>query len=65
MESIIVHPKNQMELNALKSVLKDMNIKFEKFHTRHAKANPFEKKTAQKSVHKTAREPKENPDKGQ
>lgn len=34
MESLIVHPKNQMELNALKSTLKDMGIKFEKFHTR-------------------------------
>lgn len=33
MESIIVHTKNSMELNALKSVLKEMNIKFEKFHT--------------------------------
>ena len=44
MESLIVHPKNQMELNALKGVLKDMNIKFEKFHTRNAKTNPFEKK---------------------
>lgn len=32
MESIIVHTKNAMELNALKSVLKDMNIEFEKFH---------------------------------
>lgn len=51
MESLIVHPKNQMELNALKSVLKDMNIKFEKFHTRDAKKNPFEKKDAPKSVH--------------
>lgn len=40
-----------MELNALKSVLKDMNIKFEKFHTRDAKKNPFEKKDAPKSVH--------------
>lgn len=35
MESIIVHTKNAMELNALKSVLKDMNIEFEKFHTRN------------------------------
>ncbi|WP_234109354.1 MULTISPECIES: DUF2683 family protein [Chryseobacterium] len=35
MESIIVHPKNQMELNALKSTLKEMGIKFEKFHTRN------------------------------
>lgn len=34
MESLIVHPKNQMELNALKATLKDMGIKFEKFHTR-------------------------------
>lgn len=34
MESLIVHPRNQMELNALKSTLKDMGIKFEKFHTR-------------------------------
>lgn len=37
MESIIVHPKNQMELNALKSTLKEMGIKFEKFHTRNSK----------------------------
>lgn len=36
MESLIVHPKNQMELNALKGTLKDMGIKFEKFHTRTA-----------------------------
>lgn len=36
MESLIVHPKNQMELNALKATLKDMGIKFEKFHTRTA-----------------------------
>ena len=35
MESIIVHTKNAMELNALKTVLKDMNIEFEKFHTRN------------------------------
>ncbi|AKK72296.1 hypothetical protein OK18_06320 [Chryseobacterium gallinarum] len=34
MESIIVHPKNSMELNALKSVLKEMNIKFEKAHAK-------------------------------
>ena len=37
MESLIVHPKNQMELNALKSVMKEMGIKFEKFHTRNTK----------------------------
>jgi len=35
MESIIVHTKNATELNALKSVLKEMNISFEKFHTRN------------------------------
>ncbi|AYZ34085.1 hypothetical protein EGY07_00150 [Chryseobacterium indologenes] len=34
MESIIVHPKNSMELSALKSVLKEMNIKFEKAHVK-------------------------------
>ena len=34
MESIIVHPKNPMELSALKSVLKEMNIKFEKAHVK-------------------------------
>jgi hypothetical protein len=53
MESIIVHPKNQMELNALKSVLKEMGIKFEKFHTRNTKTNPFvEKKTFIKKTEK-------------
>ena len=40
MESLIVHPKNQMELNALKSVMKEMGIKFEKFHTRNMKNLP-------------------------
>ncbi|MCG2792831.1 MAG: hypothetical protein L6262_04690 [Weeksellaceae bacterium] len=45
MESIIVHPKNPMELVALKSVLKDMNIEFEKFHTKN---NFHNKKTIQK-----------------
>lgn len=53
MESIIVHPKNQMELNALKGVLKEMGIKFEKFHTRNAKTNPFvEKKILTKKAEK-------------
>ncbi len=37
MESLIVHPKNQMELNALKTTLKDMGIRYEKFHTRNTK----------------------------
>ena len=40
MESLIVHPKNQMELNALKSVMKDMGIRYEKFHTRNTKTSP-------------------------
>ncbi|HMU07243.1 MAG TPA: hypothetical protein PKC37_04990 [Kaistella sp.] len=56
MESLIVHPKNQMELNALKSTLKEMGIKFEKFHTRNAKTETkpvvkkekFEKKSKEK-----------------
>lgn len=47
MESLIVHPKNQMELNALKSVMKDMGIRYEKFHTRNTKTSP-------KPEHKTA-----------
>ncbi|UQB67656.1 DUF2683 family protein [Epilithonimonas zeae] len=45
MESIIVHPKNSMELTALKSVLKDMGIEFEKFHTKN---NFHNQKTIQK-----------------
>ena len=44
MEALIVHPKNQMELNALKSVMKDMGIRYEKFHTRGAKTQKFEPK---------------------
>ncbi|WP_312767276.1 DUF2683 family protein [Epilithonimonas sp.] len=45
MESIIVHTKNSMELTALKSVLKEMGIEFEKFHTRNQFHN---QKTIQK-----------------
>lgn len=48
MEALIVHPKNQMELNALKSVMKDMGIRYEKFHTRGAKTQNFEPRTAVK-----------------
>ena len=48
MEALIVHPKNQMELNALKSVMKDMGIRYEKFHTRGAKTQNFEPRTAGK-----------------
>lgn len=51
MESLIVHCKNQMELNALKSVMKDMGIKYEKFHTRNAKTNPnFDEKKPSKTA---------------
>ena len=45
MEALIVHPKNQMELNALKSVMKDMGIRYEKFHTRNTKTQNFEPRT--------------------
>ena len=45
MEALIVHPKNQMELNALKSVMKEMGIRYEKFHTRGAKTQTFEPHT--------------------
>nr|WP_312902639.1 hypothetical protein [Chryseobacterium taichungense] len=38
-----------MELNALKSVLKEMNIKFEKFHTKNTHHN---QKTIKKIVDK-------------
>ncbi len=61
MESLIVHPKNQMELNALKSVMKDMGIKFEKFHTRtHNAAPKFEARTPEKKD-KPARNFKDKP----
>ncbi|MDN3606091.1 DUF2683 family protein [Kaistella yonginensis] len=62
MESLIVHPKNQMELNALKSVMKDMGIKYEKFHTRnhHAAPKSESKSPANKSA-KPARNFKDKP----
>ncbi|WP_027376002.1 DUF2683 family protein [Kaistella palustris] len=46
MESLVVHPKNQMELNALKSVMKEMGIRYEKFHTRNTKTQSGEPRTA-------------------
>ncbi|MBU4537461.1 MAG: hypothetical protein L6264_13110 [Weeksellaceae bacterium] len=62
MESLIVHPKNQMELNALKGVMKDMGIRYEKFHTRNAKApQKFEPKTSAKKETKPARNFKDKP----
>ena len=65
MESLIVHLKNQMELNALKSVMKEMGIKYEKFHTRNNKTNPFaEKKTSTKKVVKISKNFKDKPKSG-
>lgn len=60
MEALIVHPKNQMELNALKDVMKDMGIRYEKFHTRNTKTQPFLTKTAVKKE-KPARNFKDKP----
>lgn len=62
MESLIVHPKNQMELNALKSVMKDMGIRYEKFHTRnHNTAPKPESKSTNKRAEKPARTYKDKP----
>jgi len=63
MEALIVHPKNQMELNALKSVMKEMGIRFEKFHTRGAKTQNFEPRSAKKE--KSAKDFKSKPKKDQ
>ena len=65
MESLIVHLKNQMELNALKSVMKEMGIKYEKFQTRNNKTNPFvEKKISAKKAVKATKTFKEKPKPG-
>ena len=62
MESLIVHPKNQMELNALKSVMKDMGIRYEKFHTRNHNAPPkSEPRTSTNRPDKSARNFKDKP----
>ena len=63
MESLIVHPKNQMELNALKSVMKDMGIRYEKFHTRNHNAAPpkSEPRTSTNRAEKPARNLKDKP----
>lgn len=62
MESLIVHPKNQTELNALKGVMKEMGIKYEKFHTRNHKANPkTEPKTGTDRKFKAESGSKSNP----
>ena len=60
MEALIVHPKNQMELNALKSVMKDMGIRYEKFHTRGAKTQTFEPRTSPKKEN-TGKNSKDKP----
>jgi len=51
-----------MELNALKSVMKDMGIRYEKFHTRGAKTQKFEPKAPVKKD-KPVRDFKDNPKK--
>ena len=61
MEALIVHPKNQMELNALKSVMKDMGIRYEKFHTRGAKTQTFEPRISPSKKEKPARNFKDKP----
>lgn len=61
MEALIVHPKNQMELNALKSVMKDMGIRYEKFHTRGAKTQTFEPRTPVVKKDKPVRNFKDKP----
>ncbi|MCS3867154.1 hypothetical protein J3D55_000070 [Chryseobacterium ginsenosidimutans] len=61
MEALIVHPKNQMELNALKSVMKDMGIRYEKFHTRGAKTQTFEPRTAPIKKENTGKNFKDKP----
>lgn len=52
MESIIVHTKNAMELQAVKTVLKDMNIEFEKFHKNTFHNQKTVKKMQDKKVEK-------------
>lgn len=61
MESIIVYPKNSMEMNALKSVLRDMNIKFERYHTKNAKT---QEKIYVKKIDKATKPQKNSPKTG-
>lgn len=59
MESIIVHPKNPMELSALKNVLKEMNIKFEKAHVKSSfNGQKVIKKASDNKIVKPASKPK-------
>lgn len=65
MESLIVYPKNTMEMTALKRVLKDMNITFEKNNHRNpSKSAKTEEKINAKKVEKWAKNLKNNPNKG-
>ena len=61
MEALSVHPKNQMEPNALKSVMKDMGIRYEKFHTRGAKTQNFEPRTKTEKKDKPLKTFKDKP----
>lgn len=61
MESLIVHPKNQMELSAIKSVLRDMGIKFER---KTFKTHKTEQKIFTKKVEKFNKNVKNNPKTG-
>lgn len=65
MESIIVYPKNSMEMTALKRVLKDMNINFEKNNHKNTSKSPkTEKKIFEKKFEKSVKNVKNNPNKG-
>ena len=61
MESLIVHPKNQMELSAIKSVLREMGIKFERSNFKNQKT---EQKIFNKKVEKFNKDLKNKPKTG-
>lgn len=58
MESIIVHAKNTMELQAVKTVLKGMNIEFEKFHKNTFHNQKTVQKMQDKKIEKIERKTK-------
>lgn len=58
MESIVVHTKNATELQAVKTMLKDMNIEFEKFHTNTFHNKKTVKKIQEKNTAKIVRKSK-------
>ncbi|MFC6266994.1 hypothetical protein [Frigoriflavimonas asaccharolytica] len=47
MESYVVHPKNEMELKALKGTLRDMGIKFERYNPAYTQKNPIKEQKVQ------------------